>query len=77
MRRPDVPAEAFLSMPPSRAEQELMAERESLEAALARVPLLRRLGRPRVDRALSRRSGATLELVPLTVASMARDLLSD
>ena len=35
MRPSDVPTETFLSMPPSRAEQELMAERESLEAALA------------------------------------------
>ena len=37
MRPADVPPETFLRMPPSRAEQELMAERESLETALARV----------------------------------------
>jgi hypothetical protein len=37
MRPAGVPAETFLSMPPSRAEQELMAERETLETALARV----------------------------------------
>src|SRR5947209_1021764 len=37
MRPAGVSPETFLSMPPSRAEQALMAERESLESALARV----------------------------------------
>jgi Rad3-related DNA helicase len=70
-----VSPEHFLSMPPSRAEQELLAERETLEAALARI----RFFVDAEDREWVVRyppeAGATLELVPLTVASMARELL--
>jgi len=64
-------------MPPSRAEQELMADRESLEVALARIRFFvdaedrEWIVRYPVD------PGATLELVPLTVTAMARELLSD
>jgi Rad3-related DNA helicase len=64
-------------MPPSRAEQELLAEREILEAALARI----RYFVDAEDREWIVRyppePGATLELVPLTVTSMARELLSE
>jgi len=77
MRPADVPAETFLRMPPSRAEQELMAERESLESALARV----RFFVDADDREWVVRYPvdpfATLELVPLSVASMAADLLGE
>jgi len=77
MRPTDIPPEMFLSMPPSRAEQELMAERESLETALARV----RFFVDAEDREWIVRYPAdpfaTLELVPLSVASMAGDLLSE
>jgi len=77
MRPAGVSAETFLSMPPSRAEQELMAERESLESALARV----RFFVDAEDREWIVRYPvepfATLELVPLTVASMAGELLSE
>src|SRR5258705_6558621 len=77
MRPADVPPETFLRMPPSRAEQELMAERESLETALARV----RFFVDAEDREWIVRyppePGATLELVPLTVTSMASELLSE
>ncbi|PYN03939.1 MAG: hypothetical protein DME07_05150 [Candidatus Rokuibacteriota bacterium] len=70
-------AESFLSMPPSREEQALMAEHEILEAALARI----RFFVDAEDREWIVRyppdSGATLELVPLTVTSMARELLSE
>src|SRR5262249_34679839 len=72
-----VAAETFLSMPPARAEQELMAERESLESALAKV----RFFVDSEDREWIVRYPAepfaTLELVPLTVASMAGDLLRE
>src|SRR5207237_4760279 len=71
------PPETFLSMPPSRAEQELMAERESLETALARV----RFFVDAEDREWIVRYPAepdsTLELVPLTVAWMASERLSE
>jgi Rad3-related DNA helicase len=77
MRPAGVPAETFLRMPPSRAEQELMAERESLESALARV----RFFVDAEDREWIVRYPAepfaTLELVPLSVASMAGELLSE
>jgi ATP-dependent DNA helicase DinG len=77
MRPTDIPPEMFLSMPPSRAEQELMAERESLETALARI----RFFVDAEDREWIVRYPAdpfaTLELVPLSVASMAGDLLSE
>ena len=70
-------AESFLSMPPSREEQALMAEHEILEAALARI----RFFVDAEDREWIVRYppdiGATLELVPLTVTSMARELLSE
>src|SRR5437870_1405248 len=72
-----VPPETFLSTPPSRAEQELMAERESLESALARV----RFFVDAEDREWVVRYPAEpvarLELMPLTVASMASELLSE
>src|SRR5439155_22939160 len=64
-------------MPPSREEQALMAEHEILEAALARI----RFFVDAEDREWIVRYppdiGATLELVPLTVTSMARDLLTE
>src|SRR5262249_38061665 len=77
MRPAGAPTETFLSMPPSRAEQELRAEGESLESALARV----RFFVDAEDREWIVRYPvepfATLELVPLTVASMAGELLSE
>jgi Rad3-related DNA helicase len=77
MRPADVPPEAFLSMPPSRAEQELMAERESLETALARVRFFVDADDREWIVRYPAEPGATLELVPLTVASMASELLSE
>ena len=75
LRPPAVSADHFLSMPPSQTEAELLAERESLEAALARV----RFFVDAEDREWIVRypdgPGAALELLPLTVASMARELL--
>jgi ATP-dependent DNA helicase DinG len=72
-----VSPEHFLSMPPSRAEQELLAERETLETALARI----RFFVDAEDREWVVRyppePSATLELVPLTVTSMARELLTE
>src|SRR4030095_15232369 len=72
-----VSPEHLLSMPPSRAEQELLAERETLEAALARMRFfVDAEDREWVVR-YPREPGATLELVPLTVTSMARELLTE
>ena len=77
MRPAGVPAETFLSMPPSRAEQELMAERESLESALARVRYFVDAENREWIVRYPAEPFATLELVPLTVASMAGELLSE
>jgi len=77
LRPPGVDAETFLSMPPSRAEQELMAERESLEGALARVRFFVDAEEREWIVRFPPEPGATLELVPLTVTSMARELLSE
>jgi ATP-dependent DNA helicase DinG len=77
LRPPAVSPDHFLSMPPSRTEAELLTERESLEAALARV----RFFVDAEDREWVVRyphePGATLELLPLTVASMASELLRE
>ena len=77
MRPADVPAETFLRMPPSRAEQELMAERESLESALARVRFFVDADDREWIVRYPAEPFATLELVPLSVASMAADLLGE
>src|SRR5207247_3516012 len=37
LRPPELAADLFLRMPPSRAEQELIAQRDNLESAFARV----------------------------------------
>src|SRR5439155_22815124 len=37
LRPPELAADLFLRLPPSRAEQELIAQRDNLESALARV----------------------------------------
>jgi Rad3-related DNA helicase len=66
-----------LSMPPSRAESALLADRETLEGTLSRV----RFFVAAEDREWIVRyppePGATLELIPLTVAPMARELLGE
>ena len=77
MRPADVPAETFLRMPPSRAEQELMAERESLESALAHVRFFVDADDREWIVRYPAEPFATLELVPLSVASMAADLLGE
>jgi Rad3-related DNA helicase len=77
IRPVDVPADTFLRMPPSRAEQELMAERESLESALARVRFFVDADDREWTVRYPNEPFATLELVPLSVASMAADLLGE
>ena len=77
LRPPGISAELFLAAPPSREEQELLVQRDGLESALARV----RFFVDGADREWVVRypdaPGATLELVPLTVTALARDLLHD
>jgi Rad3-related DNA helicase len=77
LRPPDVAADLFLTMPPSRAEQDMLAQRDELEGALARLRFF-------VDAEVAEwvvrypeAATATLELVPLSVAPMARELLAE
>jgi len=76
--RPSEPeSEDFLRMPPSTEEGALLSERDTLETALARI----RFFVEAEDREWAVRYGtgadAALELVPLSVAGTAADLLSD
>jgi len=69
--------DALLTMPPSRAEQELLSQRDALESVLARL----RLFADAEDREWAvrypERLEATLELVPLDAASLAHALFRD
>ena len=70
-------ADAFLRMAPSRAEQELIAQRDDLEAALARI---RFFLDAEVGEWIVRYPpdpAAALELVPGSVAPMARELFAE
>jgi ATP-dependent DNA helicase DinG len=77
LRPPGMDDEQFLTMPPSRHEQDLLTRRDGLESALARI----RFFVDAEDREWIVRYpvelAPPLELVPLTVAGMARDLLSE
>ena len=70
-------ADVFLRTPPSRAEQELMAQRDDLEAALARVRFFLDAEEREWIVRYPPDPAATLELVPLSVAGMARELFAE
>lgn len=76
LRPPSSATVDFLSMPPSAEEADLLAERDTLETALARV----RFFVDDEDREWAVRYGAgdegALELVPLSVAESAAELLA-
>jgi len=67
----------FLRIPPSRAEQELIAQRDDLEAALARVHFFLDAEDSEWIVRYPPDAPATLELVPLTVAAMVRELFAE
>ena len=75
--RPSFYADFFLGLPPTREEQELLEQRDVLETALARLTFFV----DAEDREWIVRypdtPGATLELVPLSVGAMARELLGE
>ena len=77
LRPPELPAELFLEMPPTREEQELLERRDQLESALARVGFFQES----TDREWIVRYpdavGAELALVPLTVGSLAGELMAE
>jgi ATP-dependent DNA helicase DinG len=76
-RPPELPAELFLEMPPTREEQDLLEQREQLQSALARVAFfLDAEDREWIVR-YPEFAGAELALVPLSVAGMARELFAE
>src|SRR5262245_37638479 len=77
LRPPERPDDLFLAMPPTREEQELMEQRDVLEAALARITWFLDAGDREWIVRYPDRPAAELALVPLTVASMARDLFAE
>lgn len=77
VRPPDVTEEAFLEAPPTREEQDLLEQRDQLEAALARLTFfLEAEDREWIVR-YPEAPAAALSLVPLTVAALARALLAE
>ncbi len=77
LRPPDVAADLFLRMPPARAEQELITQRDELEGALARLRFFVDSEDQEWVVRYPEHAMATLELVPLSVAPMARELLAE
>ena len=77
LRPPESAADVFLRIPPSRAEQELIAQRDDLEAALARVHFFLDAEDAEWIVRYPPDAAATLELVPLTVAAMVRELFAE
>jgi Rad3-related DNA helicase len=77
VRPPALPDEIFLEMPPTREEQDLLEQRDQLDAALARLTFfLDAEDREWVVR-YPAAPAAALSLVPLTVASLAQGLLAE
>src|SRR5206468_1256054 len=77
LRPPESAADVFLRIPPSRAEQELISQRDDLEAALARVHFFLDAEDAEWIVRYPPDAAATLELVPLTVAAMVRELFAE
>ena len=74
---PELPDDVVLAAPPTREEQDLLEQREQLDAALARLTFfLEAEDREWIVR-YPEAPAAALSLVPLTVAAMARALLAD
>ena len=77
LRPPQVPDDIFLETPPTREEQDLLEQRDLLESALARIIFfLEAEDREWIVR-YPAHAAAELALVPLTVASMARELFAE
>ena len=77
VRPPALPDDVFLESPPTREEHDLLEQRDQLDAALARLTFfLDAADREWVVR-YPAEPAAALSLVPLTVASMAQELLAE
>jgi Rad3-related DNA helicase len=76
LRPPELDPELFLAMPPSPEEVALLARREGLEGALARLHFFVGAGDAEWVVRYPTEAGATFELVPLTVTEQTRELLT-
>jgi len=77
VRPPALPDDVFLETPPTREEQDLLEQRDQLEAAVARLTFfLEAEDREWIVR-YPDQPAAALSLVPLSVAAMARALFAD
>jgi ATP-dependent DNA helicase DinG len=77
LRPPELPAELFLEMPPTREELDLLEQREQLEGALVRLTFFLDADDREWIVRYPDHVGAELALVPLTVAGMARELFAE
>jgi len=77
LRPPEIAADLFLRMPPSRAEQDLLVQRDELDSTLARIRFFTTSEEGEWVVRYPADPAATLELIPLTVAPMARELFAD
>jgi len=77
LRPPALPDDLFLEAPPTREEQDLLEQRDLLESALARMTFFLDAGDREWIVRYPDHAGAELALVPLTVASMARELFAE
>ena len=77
LRPPELPADLFLQAPPSREEQDLLDQRDLLESARARITFFLDAGDREWIVRYPDHAGAELALVPLAVASMARELFEE
>lgn len=77
LRLPQLALDEFLKLPPSPREEHLLSERDTLQTALERLRYFVDAAEQEWVVRYPERPGATLELVPLSVAAMAPDLLFD
>jgi Rad3-related DNA helicase len=77
LRPPELPAELFLEMPPTREELDLLEQREQLDGALARLTFFLDADDREWIVRYPDHAGAELALAPLTVAGMARELFAE
>jgi Rad3-related DNA helicase len=77
LRPPELSAELYLEMPPTRDEQDLLEQRDQLDSALARVTFFQESSEREWIVRYPEHAGAELALVPLTVGSMAQELMAE
>jgi ATP-dependent DNA helicase DinG len=77
LRPAEMPTDLFLEMPPTREEQHLLEQRDVLESALARITFFLEADDREWIVRYPESAAAELALVPLTVASMARELFAE